>query len=337
MAYKNFLVLYIIFLSALFSNSVHAQNAIIPEKAFDFWLGNWEVSWEHADSTKGHGVNSVKKILDKTVIQENFKIIEGNWAGFKGKSLSVFSPAEKTWKQNWFDNQGGYYSFTSEITDKERIFQTKPEIKGDSIIIFRMVFYDIKDNSFTWDWESSVDGGQNWKLNWRIFYNRLDEDDPLQGITAIYNTEILGNRERSNEVHGFERLIGTWDCTFQTRKDDNSWDVNRAIWVWEYILGGNAVQDHWFGPETFGSNIRLYNRQEEKWLNTWVEDLNYTMNGVWEASSDSDDKLIMTDNSRNWKIIFFNIKDESFEWKWDFKQPNGEMKTMLKIYAKRIN
>ena len=38
----------------------------------------------------------------------------------------------------------------------------------------RMVFKDIEDNSFTWDWESSSDIGENWNLQWRINYKRKE-------------------------------------------------------------------------------------------------------------------------------------------------------------------
>jgi hypothetical protein len=35
-----------------------------------------------------------------------------------------------------------------------------------------MVFYDIKKDSFTWDWEGTQDGGETWNLLWRINYTR---------------------------------------------------------------------------------------------------------------------------------------------------------------------
>jgi hypothetical protein len=35
----------------------------------------------------------------------------------------------------------------------------------------RMVFLNIKPDSFDWHWESSTDG-KTWKLNWPIHYQR---------------------------------------------------------------------------------------------------------------------------------------------------------------------
>ncbi len=54
----------------------------------------------------------------------------------------------------------------------KRIFKTETVTQGDKQIILRMVFYDIKENSMVWDWESTEDGGKTWKLNWRINYKR---------------------------------------------------------------------------------------------------------------------------------------------------------------------
>lgn len=57
----------------------------------------------------------------------------------------------------------------------KRIFQTERPGPEGSMMKNRMVFYDISDDSFTWDWESSTNDGETWTLNRRIFYERMDE------------------------------------------------------------------------------------------------------------------------------------------------------------------
>lgn len=143
--------------------------------AYDFWVGEWEVSWEEAEGKTGIGINRIVYKLDSTVIQENFEILEGTQKGFKGTSISVFNPHNKVWHQAWADNQGGFYNFIGEITDTSKIFKTIPrELADGSVIIQRMVFYNIQANQLTWDWEHSFDGGENWTLDWRIFYRRKE-------------------------------------------------------------------------------------------------------------------------------------------------------------------
>lgn len=146
-----------------------------PEARFDFWVGRWEVSWDEADGAKGRGTNTIEKTLDGAVIREEFRVTQGSNEGFKGTSISVYQPRLKRWKQAWADNQGGYYDFTGRTEGDTRIFQTDAvELDDGRRLVQRMVFRNITDDSLTWDWEASYDGGETWSLNWRIFYERAD-------------------------------------------------------------------------------------------------------------------------------------------------------------------
>lgn len=152
-----------------------AQLPENPENYFDFWVGKWDVTWDEGEGKIGRGTNHITKTLDEKVIQENFEILEGQSVGFKGTSISVYQPRFKRWKQAWADNNGGYYDFIGKFEGDKRIFQTEVfETKEGKQFTQRMVFYDIKENSLTWDWESSMDGGKTWKLNWRINYKRIE-------------------------------------------------------------------------------------------------------------------------------------------------------------------
>lgn len=154
------------------STAQNSADSLEPEQYFDFWVGEWEVSWKEGDRM-GRGTNHIEKIFDGKVIRENFRVLEGQNAGFKGTSISVYQPRLEQWKQAWADNNGGYYDFTGKMDGDKRIFQTDQfEREDGSIFTRRMVFYDITENSLTWDWESSTDGGETWRLNWRIFYKR---------------------------------------------------------------------------------------------------------------------------------------------------------------------
>ncbi|MEQ8524767.1 hypothetical protein [Gracilimonas sp.] len=157
-------------------NTSYAQTSISdlePEAYFDFWVGEWELSWTDNQGNAGAGTNLIEKTLDGVVIQENFKATKGRIEGYKGMSVSVYNPQRESWHQTWVDNQGGYIDLKGLIDGNKRIFQTdeRPGPQGGTIIN-RMVFYDIEKNSFTWDWESSIDGGETWSVNWQIHYNR---------------------------------------------------------------------------------------------------------------------------------------------------------------------
>lgn len=150
------------------------ERNLTEAELFDFWVGKWDATWDEGNGIIGKGTNEITKKLDDKVIHENFQILEGQSKGFKGTSISVFQPKFKRWKQAWADNQGGYYDFTGEFDQNTRIFKTQNTNKSGNKIVARMVFKEIKENSFLWDWESSEDGGKTWKLLWRINYQRIE-------------------------------------------------------------------------------------------------------------------------------------------------------------------
>lgn len=143
-----------------------------PEAYLNFWLGDWELTWEDVDGDTARGTNRIERILDGRVIRENFKVLSGDLEGFRGKSYSVFNPRTDTWKQTWVDNQGGYLDFTGRFEGDKRIFERKGVNAVGREILQRMVFYDITEDSLKWDWEISEDNGTTWQLRWRIFYKR---------------------------------------------------------------------------------------------------------------------------------------------------------------------
>lgn len=135
----------------------------------DFWVGKWDLTWEG-----GKGTNLIEKKLNGRVIQENFEATEGSLKGYMGTSISTFNPQDGKWHQAWADSNGGYIDLIGFMDGETRIFQrTTPRILPDGKEAWaRMRFYNITADAFVWDWESSVDGGETWKLNWRINYTR---------------------------------------------------------------------------------------------------------------------------------------------------------------------
>ena len=181
-------------------------------------------------------------------------------------------------------------------------------------------------------------------------------------ISAIYfnnkykrisniNSEILKygelNPNAPKETLQFGQLVGNWQCIMSNRMPDDTWNENRADWKWTYILNGYAIQDFWLnhadtirnpkGKDLYGTNIRIYSTRQKKWLNSWTENGSNSMTSLWEASANEDGSINMHDGTGNWVIKFYNIKEDSFDWVWDFKQEDGTMKTMSKIKAVRID
>ncbi len=159
----------------LLSLAMQAPRAAPPQPAdlFDFWIGDWSVTWKNADGSAGKARNRVQRTLDSQVIEEQFEEDPADPAPLlRGHSVSVLQKSTGTWRQAWADNQGGFFALTASVDGDRRIFATDLSADGDKVKGQRMVFRDIAHDAFTWDWEGTTDGGKHWNLLWQLHYRR---------------------------------------------------------------------------------------------------------------------------------------------------------------------
>ena len=155
----------------VFSQNNNTKPCSAPEASqFDFWVGEWTATW--ADTL--HGTNRIEKIFGNCTIHENFP--DPN-TKFLGQSWSVYNANYKMWQQTWVDSNGGYIALTGGMVGDSMILTTAErtvpiQVSPTGKIKSRMVYYNIKRNSFDWSWEASNDGGGTWKQNWLIHYTR---------------------------------------------------------------------------------------------------------------------------------------------------------------------
>lgn len=154
------------------------------------------------------------------------------------------------------------------------------------------------------------------------------------------------------ETEQFGQLAGIWECTnsafFQGRWV-SGW---KATWAWKYILDGFAVQDLWIQKEIdlpppaaglkrdlAGTNMRLYNPQTKRWEIMWFTNANNSSTIIY--AEQQGDAIVMkpeaATNSPQRRITFYGITRESFEWKSEVLQEDGETwQATTKISAKRV-
>lgn len=142
----------------------------VEQKQFDFWVGDWNLTWPTQDGAFGHGTNNIHRILDGCVVQENFSGEES--MPLRGTSVSIFDARSGKWKQTWVDNEGGYLDFTGEFRMQQMILSRSFAKPDGTTVQQRMVWKNITSDQFDWSWESSTDGGKTWKVLWPIHYKR---------------------------------------------------------------------------------------------------------------------------------------------------------------------
>lgn len=137
-------------------------------RQFDFWLGDWSLTWKDKDGNELKGTNSITSILGGCVIQEQFN---DPGSGFRGMSVSTYSSTTGKWQQTWVDNTGSYLDFVGEFTDGKMALQ-RTATGGGKQFLQRMMWYNISPDKLDWNWERSDDDGASWKLLWKIHYTR---------------------------------------------------------------------------------------------------------------------------------------------------------------------
>ena len=133
-----------------------------PEKQFDFWLGEWKVTW----GEDGKGTNNIERILNGKIIQENFIAPD-----LHGMSVSSHDPERGLWCQTWVDSNGSYLEFTGKF-EEDRMILTRNAIVRGKACKQRMVWHDIRAGKLEWNWERSDDNGKTWRVLWQIHYTR---------------------------------------------------------------------------------------------------------------------------------------------------------------------
>ena len=137
-----------------------------PEsKQIDFWLGDWDAKWNASPGNPaGEGTNSITRTYDGCVTEEHF-----DGGALKGHSVTLYFAPTQEWRQTWVDNQGSYIDLMGGPDGKgDFVLTTLPKPSGRAS---RMIFTDIKPDSFLWRWQASADG-KTWVDSWVIRYMR---------------------------------------------------------------------------------------------------------------------------------------------------------------------
>jgi len=141
------------------------------QKQLDFWLGEWDLTWPgEKDGQVAHGKNSIRRLLNGCVVEENFD--GGESMHLRGMSVSTYVARAGKWKQTWVDNEGSYLDFVGEFKDGQMILARETTDPKGERLLQRMVFKNITPDELDWSWESSRDGGKTWQVLWPINYKR---------------------------------------------------------------------------------------------------------------------------------------------------------------------
>lgn len=153
------------------------------------------------------------------------------------------------------------------------------------------------------------------------------------------------------ELHHWGKMVGRWSVESESLKRDGSgWESSgNADWDFFWAFNGWGIQDNYTAPPLAeklddeskrqqGINLRIYNPKEKKWVLTWLTTASAEPANFTAQSTDSEVVMLRDDKDANGnyrRITFFDIEEDTFEWKMEWSQDKQSWLEVARIHGKR--
>jgi len=165
---KLFTLILVSFMSLSLNAQTNNCNCCTENhQAFDFWIGNWEVT--NPDGTAA-GSNSIDKIQDNCILRENWTSAKGN---FTGTSNNFYNAKTKQWEQIWIDNQGGSLHLKGNRTGNQMILQTDEAKNKEEQPFFHRVTWILNEDGTVRQYWETITNGKNITVAFDGLYKKV--------------------------------------------------------------------------------------------------------------------------------------------------------------------
>ena len=142
-------------------------------RAFDFWVGTWEVTT--VSDGKPAGTNTISKVLNGCVLHEN-------WAGtpnadgsqFVGQSFNAFDGQTGQWHQTWVDGSGGVLKLDGGLDGAVMVLEGPRKAADGTDQRHRITWTPHDDGTVRQTWTMTTDDGRSWTTLFDGLYRRKD-------------------------------------------------------------------------------------------------------------------------------------------------------------------
>ena len=146
-------------------NSSSAEPAQKPptcasdeHRAFDFWLGEWEVRARGKEQP--HANSYITKNNNGCSIHERYQTT----SGYTGNSLNFYDAANKKWHQTWIDIQGSALYLDGYFANGAMVLSDK---------LNRITWTINSNKEVNQVWQTTKDQGKTWNVIFDGIYRRI--------------------------------------------------------------------------------------------------------------------------------------------------------------------
>ncbi|SDY90425.1 hypothetical protein SAMN04487939_10879 [Lysobacter sp. yr284] len=159
-----------------------AAGGADPARAFDFFLGHWQVRYRRlrerlmgSDDWEEFEGRCQTQSLFGGLAQFDESVVNRPGLPYRGLALRSFDPAARRWADWWLDTRNPQRIAAPMIggfADGEGRFFGESELRGTTVKV-RGLWTDIGAERVQWEQAYSADGGASWETNWVSRYRRV--------------------------------------------------------------------------------------------------------------------------------------------------------------------
>lgn len=136
-------------------------------RAFDFWLGDWNV---YTTTGKLAGTNLVTREYGGCVVHEHYQTAHG----YSGESLNIYDASRQRWHQSWVDSSGTLLMLAGQAIDHGMRLEGTLADKDGKPTPQRITWTANADGSVRQLWEQADSTGK-WSVVFDGLYKRKDK------------------------------------------------------------------------------------------------------------------------------------------------------------------
>jgi hypothetical protein len=135
---------------------------------FDYLLGDWEFTSVSREFGKGHGFWSAVRVAAGAQILDEYRVVgDGGETYYASSTLRAYNAVLDRWELVSAEDGTGLQNVgTAHLVGGEIQIEQKFGVMSKNPSLWRIRYYDIKPDRFSWTGDRSTDGGKTWETKW---------------------------------------------------------------------------------------------------------------------------------------------------------------------------
>lgn len=150
--------------TAATTDTVVTACSSADHRAFDFWIGEWDVTNPAGAQA---GTSSITRVLGGCALHEDWRGASGS----RGRSYSSYDGVTRQWHQHWVDISGNLLRLAGNVVDGAMVLEGESTTPNGRALN-RVTWSREPDGRVRQHWQVSTDGGATWTTSFDGYYRR---------------------------------------------------------------------------------------------------------------------------------------------------------------------